>query len=316
MPALFRGRAGVAAEGRNDPDSDESRQGRGAVSDTLLAVCLGLFSAVTLAAANMSVKMGSDILVGRAVLSVSAAVTVAPATLLVPLPNRWTWGALLLALPAHYAYQLCLVRAMQRGDLSLVFPVMRGAAPLLTAAAAFLLLRETLPALAVAGLVVATGAVFVFAAPPKGILLRHHPDLPVLGWALATAVGVSLYNVADARGVRGAPEPFTYIVWIFLLDSIGITLTALLRRRRELGRTIAAKWRFGVVAGFLSILSYGSAVYAFSLMETARVSALRETSVVFAALMGTLLLGEGFGRRRTAAALGLAGGLVLMQFGG
>ena len=285
------------------------------MSDTLLAICLGLLSAVTLAAANMSVKMGSDILVGRAVLSVSAAATVAPAAFFVPLPDRWTWGALLLALPAHYAYQLCLIRAMQRGDLSLVFPVMRGAAPLLTAAAAFLLLGETLPPLAVAGLVVATAAVFVFAAPPRGIMLRHHPDLTVLGWAIATAVGVSLYNVADARGVRGAPEPFTYIVWIFLLDAVGITLTALVRRRRELGRTIAAKWRFGVVAGLLSVLSYGSAVYAFSLMETARVSALRETSVVFAALMGIFVLREGLGRRRILAALAMAGGLIVMQFG-
>lgn len=286
------------------------------MSDTLLALCLGLLSAVTLAAANMSVKMGSDILVGRAVLSVSAAATVAPAVFLVPLPDRWTWGALLLALPAHYAYQICLVRALQRGDLSLVFPVMRGAAPLLTAIAAFLLLREALSPLAVAGLLVATAAVFVFAAPPSGTLLRHHPDLAVLGWALATAVGVSLYNVADARGVRGAPEPFIYIVWIFLLDPIAITVTALLRRRGKLGRAIAAKWRFGVVAGLLSVLSYGSAIYAFSLMETAKVSALRETSVVFAALMGALFLKEGLGARGVAAAFVLAAGLVAMQFGG
>ena len=286
------------------------------MSDSLLAILLGLFSAVTLAAANMSVKMGSDILVGRAVLSASAAATIAPAAFLVPLPDAWTWGALLLAVPAHYLYQLCLVRALQRGDLSLVFPVMRGAAPLLTAAAAILLLRESLPPVALAGLVAATAAVFLFAAPPSGTLLRHHPDRAVLGWALATAVGVSLYNVADARGVRGAPEPFTYIVWIFLLDAVGITLTALLVRRREFGRTIAAKWRFGVAAGFLSILSYGSAVYAFSLIETARVSALRETSVVFAAVMGSLFLREGFGRRRIAAAVVLAAGLVAMQFGG
>jgi drug/metabolite transporter (DMT)-like permease len=286
------------------------------LSESLLALSLGLLSAVTLAAANMSVKMGGDILAGRALLSASAAAMVAPAAFVVPLPDAWTWGALLVAVPAHYLYQLCLIRALHRGDLSLVFPVMRGAAPLLTAAAAFLLLGETLPLAAVAGLVAATAALFVFAAPQKGILLRHHPDLPVLGWALATAVGVSLYNVADARGVRGAPEPFTYIVWIFLLDAVGITVTALLLRRRELGRTIAAKWRFGVVAGFLSVLSYGSAVYAFSLMETAKVSALRETSVVFAALLGTLLLREGFGRRRIAAALALAAGLVAMQFGG
>lgn len=284
------------------------------MNPVLIAICLGLFSAVTLAAANMSVKMGSDILVGRAVLSASAALMVAPAAFLVPLPDRWTWGALLLAVPAHYAYQLCLVRALQRGDLSLVFPVMRGAAPLLTAAAAFLLLGEALPPLALAGLAVATAAVFVFALPPRGTLLRHHPDAAVLGWALATAVGVALYNVADARGVRGAPEPFTYIVWIFILDAVCITLTALLRRRRELGRVIATRWRFGVAAGFLSILSYGSAVYAFSLMETAKVSALRETSVVFAALLGTIFLKEGFGGRRVAAALALAAGLVALQF--
>jgi drug/metabolite transporter (DMT)-like permease len=286
------------------------------LSDSILALCLGLFSAVTLAAANMSVKMGSDILVGRAVLSSSAAAMVAPAALFVPLPDSWTWGALLLAVPAHYFYQLCLIRALQRGDLSLVFPVMRGAAPLLTAAAAFLLLHETLPPLALAGLVVATAAVAAFAAPPRGTLLRHHPDLAVLGWALATAVGVSLYNVADARGVRGAPEPFTYIVWIFILDAICITFTASLRRRSELVRVIRSKWRFGVAAGFLSVLSYGSAVYAFSLMETARVSALRETSVVFAALMGAVFLKEGFGPRRVVAALALAAGLVAMQFGG
>ncbi|HEX6375679.1 MAG TPA: EamA family transporter [Allosphingosinicella sp.] len=286
------------------------------MSDSLFAICLGLFSAITLAAANMSVKMGSDILVGRAVLSASAAAMVAPAALFVPLPDAWTWGALLIAVPTHYGYQLCLIRALQLGELSLVFPVMRGAAPLLTAAAAFFFLHETLPPLALAGLVVATAAVFVFAAPPSGTLMRHHPDLAVLGWALATAVGVALYNVADARGVRGAPEPFTYIIWIFILDAIGITLTALFRRRRELGRVIAAKWRFGVAAGCLSTLSYGSAVYAFSLIETAKVSALRETSVVFAALLGTLFLGEGFGRRRVAAATALAAGLVAMQFGG
>lgn len=286
------------------------------MTPTALALCLGLFSAVTLAAANMSVKMGSDILVGRAVLSGSAALIVAPAVLLVPLPDWRTWMSLLLALPAHYAYQLCLIRAMQRGELSLVFPVMRGSAPLLTAATAFLFLHEGLAPAALAGLILATAAVFAFAAPPRGVLLRDHPHRAVLGWALATAVGIALYNVADARGVRGSPEPFTYIVWIFLLDCIGITLTAVALRRRALVRLVAGKWRYGVAAGLLSIASYGSAVYAFSLMETAKVSALRETSVVFAALFGMLFLGEGFGGRRLAAAAALAAGLVLMQFGG
>ena len=112
------------------------------------------------------------------------------------------------------------------------------------------------------------------------------------------------------------PTAFTFIVWLFLLDPIAVILLALLLRRRVLRSALAMRWRYGAVGGALSILSFGSALYAFSLIETAKVSALRETSVVIAALMGTFFLGEGLGRRRIAAAVVLAGGLVLMQFGG
>lgn len=284
------------------------------MSDTLLAVGLGFFSAITLAAVNMSVKMGSDILVGRAILSTSAAILILPLAFLVPLPDAATAQALAIAMPAHFFYQICLVRAMQRADLSLVFPVMRGAAPLLTAFSAMLLLGETLAPLAWVGLVIATVAVFSFALPPKGVALRHHPDRAALAWALATAVGVALYNVTDARGVRIAPDPLTFIVWLFMIDGFFITLTALVLRRRALGTAIAMRWRYGVAAGAMSILSFGAALYAFTLMETAKVSALRETSVVFAALFGGMLLNEAAARRRVIAAVALAAGLVLMQF--
>jgi drug/metabolite transporter (DMT)-like permease len=285
------------------------------LSDSLFAVLLGLFSAVTLAAANMSIKMGVDILVGRAVLSASAALLILPAAFFVPAPDAATWSALALAMPAHFFYQICLVRAMQRGELSLVFPVMRGAAPLLTAAVALLLLGEELSLLSWAGLLVATGAVIAFAWPPPGAAFRAHPDGRALLWALGTAVGIALYNVADARGVRIAPDPLTFIVWLFLVDWIFISSAALIFRRNLLAAAVALKWRYGVAAGALSILSFGSALYAFSLMETAKVSALRETSVVFAAALGSLLLGESFGARRIAAAAVLAAGLIVMQFG-
>jgi len=280
----------------------------------MLAIGLGLFSAVTLAAANLSVKMGTDILVGRAILSTSAALLILPAAFFVPLPDEATWLALAAAIPAHFFYQICLVNSL-RADLSLVFPVMRGAAPLLTAFTALLFLGEELAVMAWIGLVLATFAVIAFALPQKGIALKDHPDGKALLWALGTAVGVSLYNVADARGVRIAPIPFTYIVWLFLLDAILITVTALVVRKDALRQAVQMKWRYGVAAGALSIASFGAALYAFSLTEAAKVSALRETSVVFAAIMGSLFLGEGFGRRRLIAAAGLAFGLVLMQFG-
>jgi len=241
---------------------------------------------------------------------------VAPAAFFVPLPDTPTLWALAATLPAHFCYQMCLVGAMQRADLSLVFPVMRGAAPLLTAFTALTLLGESLTPLAWCGLVVATAALLFFVLPPAGTKLRSHPDAVALGWAVGTAVGIAFYNTLDARGVRIAPDPFTFIVWIFLLDPIAITVVVALRRRGLLQALRSVRWRYGAAAGALSIASFGSALYAFSLIETAKVAALRETSVVFAAFMGSRFLGESFGARRIMAAITLAAGLILMQFAG
>lgn len=284
------------------------------MDDELLAITLGLVSALTLALANVAFKKGGDILVGRAVLSSAAAVMIAPAALFVPMPDAATWTALAWAIPAHFFYQLCLVRAMQRGDLSLVFPIMRGAAPLLTAGFAVVALREHLPPVGWLGLIVATGAVIVFALPARGIALLAHPDKAALGWALATAVGIALYNMTDARGVRGAPDPMTYIVWLFMLDAICITTTALMLRQRAFASLVAETWRTGLAAGALSLVSFGAALYAYSLIEVAKVSAMRETAVVWAALIGSRYLGEGFGVRRIVASITLAAGLILLQF--
>ncbi|NNM78183.1 EamA family transporter [Sphingomonas sp. ID1715] len=286
------------------------------MSAELLAVLLGLFSAVTLASANLAVKIGADILVGRAILSCSAALLIAPAALFVPLPDGKVIGALALAMPAHFFYQMCLVQAMSRGALSLVFPVMRGLAPLLTAATAWAFLGQRLNVIEWLALGGATAAIIAFALPPRGSRLRDHPDGAALIWAGLTAVGVSLYNATDARGVRLAADPLTFIVWLFLVDWICVTSAALLLRRGQLLAAIRPQWRSAVTAGALSIFSFGSSLYAMSLIDAAKVSALRETSVVFAAAMGALLLKEGFGARRMAAAGALATALVALQFAG
>nr|WP_255536320.1 DMT family transporter [Pacificimonas pallii] len=141
-----------------------------------------------------------------------------------------------------------------------------------------------------------------------------HPDGKALFFALLTAAGIAAYNVTDAAGVRIAPSPFTFIVWLFVFDCVGITPLAIWRRREQYLPLLKEKWRYGVAGGALSILSYGAALYAFSLIEAARVSAIRETSVVFAALFGALILKEGLGARRIAAAFILAAGLALLQF--
>ena len=286
------------------------------MNGVLLAVVLGLFSAITLAAANYSVKAGSDILASRAILQGSASLLMLPVVLLmVPAPTPAVWGALAITVPVHFAYQLALIGALKHGDLSLVFPIMRGGAPMLTGISAFLLLGERLTGMEIAGLIIATAAVCLFAWPPQGIRIAAHPDRRALGLAALTAIGIAVYNVTDAHGVRLAGSPFTFIAWLFLFDCVGISALFLVRRRGRLIESVRLRWRYGVAGGALSILSYGAALYAFTLMETAKVSALRETSVLFGALLGALILKEGLGLRRIVAAMVLVAGLALMQLG-
>lgn len=283
---------------------------------TLLAFALGMGSAVTLAGANTFVKSAKDILGGRSIMALSSALLILPAAFFVPLPSPAMWSILALSIPAHWIYQVALVRALSRGDLSLVFPVMRGSAPLLTALAAGLVLGEHLSPLAITGLVIASLATVIFALPEKNFGGSRKVRNSALLWAVATGVCVALYNVIDAQGVRAGPTQFSFIVWLFLLDWIGINSISLLTRgRAQFISSARAALLPGIGAGVCSLASFSMALYGFSIAPVAYISAMRETAVVFAALMGWWFLREGFGLRRTFAALLLAGGLSLLQFG-
>jgi drug/metabolite transporter (DMT)-like permease len=283
---------------------------------TLFAFLLGLGSAVTLAGANTFVKAAKDILGGRAVMAMSSAILMFPAVFFTPLPNAQTWMILALSLPAHWLYQTALVRALSRGDLSLVFPVMRGSAPMLTAIAASLVLGEHLSPIAITGLIIASLATAMFALPEKDFGGSRRVRNSALLWAIATGACVAVYNVIDAQGVRSGPSQWSFIVWLFVLDWIGINTIALVTRgpKQFLAAAHAALWP-GIGAGVCSLISFSMALYGFSIAPVAYISAMRETAVVFAAAMGWWFLREGFGARRTFAAVVLAGGLGLLQFG-
>jgi drug/metabolite transporter (DMT)-like permease len=286
------------------------------VDPGLFAFLLGMGSAVTLAGANTFVKAAKDILGGRAVMAITSALLTLPTAFFVPLPEPQTWTILALSLPAHWLYQTALVRALSRGELSLVFPVMRGSAPLLTAIFAALALGEHLSALSIAGLVIASLATVIFAVPEKNFGGSRAVRTSALLWAIATGACVAIYNVIDAQGVRSGSSQWSFIVWLFLLDWIGINAIALLTRGRQqfIASARAALWP-GMGAGACTLASFSMALYGFSIAPVAYMSAMRETAVVFAALMGWWFLREGFGLRRTIAAIILAGGLSLLQFG-
>lgn len=287
---------------------------------TLFAFALGMGSAVTLAGANTFVKAAKDILGARTVMTITGSILVLPLLFFVPLPSAATWGFLALSLPAHWLYQTALVRAMSRGDLSLVFPIMRGSAPLLTAIAAAMVIGEQLSHLAVLGLVIASLATVIFALPEKNFGGSRRVRNSAVLWALATGAGIAIYNVVDAQGVRSAVDTvgtqWSFILWLFALDWIGITTIMLVTRgAHEFVASARRALYLGIGAGMCSLASFSMALYGFSIAPVAYMSAMRETAVVFGALMGWYFLREGFGMRRTFAALLLAGGLSLLQFG-
>lgn len=287
------------------------------MNSSLFPIALCLLSAITVAATNLFVKRGGDVLSTRMVVSIAMMLSVVPFVPFVPTPTLEIWGALAISVVVHWFYQFAMIRALHRGDLSLVFPVMRGLAPLLTAIIATMLLHESPSLLGWFGLLLATAALIVFAMPEeKG---GKHPPLKqaALFWAMVTALGIAFYSVADANGTRLAANTetlFTFVVWLFLLDWIGITAAMVWIRRGRVWSDIAPQIRDGAIGGLLGTISYGAALWAFTMSEAANVTAIRETSVVFGAIFGAVFLKEAFGPRRIAAASVLAIGLVLLEF--
>ena len=287
------------------------------MTSTLFPIFLCLVSAITVAATNLFVKKGGDVLSTRMVVSVAMALSVVPLIPFVPLPTPEIWAALAISICAHSCYQFAMIRALHRGDLSLVFPVMRGLAPLLTAITATIFLSEPPNAAGWAGLIIATMALIAFAMPEDKKGDARTLKREALFWAVLTALGIAAYSVTDANGTRIAANVdtvATYIVWLFMLDWIGISSAMLFIRRGNMWRDIKPQIVSGAIGGFLGSISYGAALWAFTLANAANVTAIRETSVVFGAIFGAIFLKESFSKRRIAAAAVLATGLLMLEF--
>ena len=283
------------------------------LSPELLTVCLCLFSAVTVAATNFFVKKSGDILTSRSAMSMTMAALAAPFAFIVPLPELHHWPLLLMALLVHALYQIAMINALQRGDLSLVFPVMRGLGPLVVGVLGIFVLHQPLSVIGWAGLLLASVAVIVFAFPTATTKDARALDRAALLFAFLTALGIGCYSVTDAYVIRQMPNPGTFIVWLFLGDWIGVTTITLWRHRSGWRAAYAAVLTDSAIAGALGAASFTTFLYALSFSDAALSAALRETSVIFAAALGAIFLKEGFGARRILAATTMAIGLVMLQ---
>jgi drug/metabolite transporter (DMT)-like permease len=222
-------------------------------------------------------------------------------------PNRASWTFIAISLAFKYAYYAFVFFAYRVGDLSLVYPLARGFAPLAVTVGAAIFAHEYLSLPSLAGVMIACLGISSLAI---GGLGKLHGSLPI--WlAIGSGLTVAIYTVCDGLGVRVADSTLGFIAWIYVLE-VPVVLAILWLRRRGLAHAIAAHWRYGSLAGVLSAVAYGLVLIAALYVPLSIVSALRETSVIIAALIGTVVLGERPWKDRVAASTFVAGGVALM----
>jgi drug/metabolite transporter (DMT)-like permease len=272
---------------------------------SLIAALMMLASGMAHAVVNAILKSGRDKMSSRALIDGFSAILILPAVLLVPLPHG-AWGWLAASWATHLLYLICLVKAFERADMSVAYPILRGVAPLLAAMAAVALFDEPIGWLTAGGIGMVSAGVLA-------IGLGRHVDRRAIGWALATGVTIAVYTVIDAQGVRAAPTAFSYIAWVFLTLGFGIGLLFALWRGPAFVLAARAEWKAGLAAGALSIVTYGLALWALRLGDTPRLAALRETSILFATLIAVVFLKERLtpGRLAGVLAIALGAGLLL-----
>jgi drug/metabolite transporter (DMT)-like permease len=268
------------------------------------ASILILVSGFAHAVVNSILKAGNDKMSRRALIDGFSALLLAPAAFFVPLPtNAWNW--LIASAMVHGLYLLALIKSFEQSDMTVAYPIARGIAPMLAAAGAVALFHESISTQVVVGIVsIAVGVMFI------GV--SHPLERSALLWALLTGACIASYTVIDAQGVRAAPTAPSYIVWTFLFIGGALGAFFAIWRGRDFFRAAAGQWRPGLIAGALSIVTYGLALFAFRLGATPRLAALRETSILFGTAIAVIFLKERLTALRTAGIVAIAAGAMLL----
>jgi len=227
------------------------------------------------------------------------------------------WKFLAISVIVHVAYYTFLLKAYSYGDLSHTYPIARGLGPLLVALVSGQLIGEHLRAQDIVGVVLLSFGLITLAIPlNRAPHATNRHGLATL-FAVLTGFTIAAYIIADGMGVRSAGPDFehriAYIAWLCVLEGPWLLVFAAVMRPQTILSHLRRNWWRGAVGGVIANVGYGIAIYGLVLGPMAHVAALRETAVLFGALMGTLLLGEPFGLRRVAAAFVIVSGLVLMN---
>jgi drug/metabolite transporter (DMT)-like permease len=278
---------------------------------------LHVFLAVLAAAAfhagwNTLLKVRLEPMMAMSLISMACGIVALPFVPLAGLPLPAAWPFILASLALHLLYYWSLAEAYRAGDLGQVYPIARGAAPLMTALGATFWLGEGLAVAAWCGILILGGGILMLSLRGGRDLSRF--DGRSVGFALLTALSIAAYTLVDGAGARLAGSPAPYIVWLFVLDGVMMLAFGIWRSGSV---ALMADWRraWGVVllGGVLSTAAYAIAIWAMTVAPIALVAALRETSVLFAALLAVVVLKEPVMPTRVAAAVLVLGGLALIR---
>jgi drug/metabolite transporter (DMT)-like permease len=271
-----------------------------------------LLSAVLHASWNVLIKGSPDRLLDTAALALVASLLCAATLPFLPLPAPESRPLLALSIVIHVFYFLALVETYRWADLSSAYPMMRGGAPALVALVLTALGEPPSWPLAL-GVALVSGGIML---PAWVGIARGTVLVRGVAMALAMSVIIALYTLVDAEGARRSGNALAYNQWLFFFDAFGILGIAAWRRRGRVLAHLRRRWPQALTGALLTVGSYGIVIWAMTRAPVAAVAALRETSVVFAALMGTLLLKEPLGAWRIGGALAVAAGTVVIKLGG
>jgi drug/metabolite transporter (DMT)-like permease len=251
---------------------------------------------------------GGDPLLDTATVVAGATVCSLLALPFVPVPSSASWSFGATSVVLHLAYYLTLAQAYRTGDLSFAYPLMRGTAPLLVTLLGVIFLRELpSPQVGFGILLISIGILAIAFASH-----RRHPRAAVY-WALGNAIIIAIYTLIDGAGARASGNALSYVLWLTFVEGVLFLLWIRQWHGNRATVYIGAQWRRGLLGGFCSVAAYSIVLWAMTRAPVAAVAALRETSVLFAAIIGAVLLKEGIGFARMAGAVSVVVGVAALK---
>jgi drug/metabolite transporter (DMT)-like permease len=274
---------------------------------TLPVATIVLFAALLHACWNALLKGGSDRLWSMTIMGIATSIACTVLLPFLPMPHRASWPYLAGSALLHVGYNIFLIRAYRSGEFGSAYPIARGASPLLVTLGAAAAASGSPSPSGIAGIVLVSGGIISLAF--RG---RRLPEAGIF-YALGTGVFIAAYSVTDGIGGRPSGNPAAYTLWLCLLWGLTAAPVYWLRRRDSRLWRGARATSLAALGGVVSLLAYGIVIFAMTRAPMGSVSALRETSVLFAVLLGRLFFAEPLTLRRIVSALVIAAGVLCLE---